>query len=443
MFPTDYDDLQGSVDLTIRIALLWALSVVDHPEFIMKSLLPVRPSRTYSIVFLAFTALTTHSVFAGPISEAEALARAASVPDAMALDVANRDAATADAQAVRRFENPEIHVSRERVSGSLGTETELTADITQPLGINGVTGRLRAAAQAEAQAVEADITRGRAVRAAEVRKSYAECAASTERLTILIGQDARLREVERIISLRAGVGDAAGYDLRRVRLEARSVSVQKALADGEVRATCATLSRLTSEPDARPREPLFALLQPIRPALEATNSRSDLEAQRYRVSAAEAQAGAARRQRIPDLAVGAGYKRISEGGLSASGATISLAIKLPIFNGNGASRAADARKRAAEADLALSSSAIAAEREAAFARAVAAYEAAILAQSSAEDASRVADIADAAYQGGETDITDLIDGYRAAAEAQTAAVEIAERAAKARAEHLLAQQGEE
>lgn len=408
----------------------------------MKLLLPAHRSRAYSIFFLACTALSTPA-FAGPLSEAEALARAAALPETTALDMATGDAAKAEAQALRRFENPELHVGRERVSGSLGTETELTAEVTQPLGINGATGRLRAAALAEAQAVDADITRRKAVRAAEVRKAYAECGAATERFTILGEQDARLREVERIISLRARAGDAAGYDMRRVRIEARSVTAQKAIADGEVRATCATLSRLTGEPDARPNEPLFALLQPIRPALETANDRSDLQAQRYRVTAAEAQTDAARRQRIPDLAVGAGYKRISEGGLSASGPTISLGIKLPIFSGNGASRAAEARKRAAEAELALSATTIAAERDAAFARADAAYEAARLAQNSAEDANRIADIADAAYQGGETDITDLIDGYRAGAEARTAAIDIAERALKARADHLLAQEGEE
>ena len=409
----------------------------------MKSLLPVRRPRAYSIFILACTALTTPA-FAGPLSEAEALARATVLPETTALDTATGDAAKAEAQAVRRFENPEFHIGRERVSGSLGTETELTAEVTQPLGINGATGRLRAAAQAEAQAVDADITRRKAVRAAEVRKAYAECGAATERFTILTEQDARLREVERIISLRARVGDAAGYDLRRVRLEARSITAQKTLADGEVRAACATLSRLTGEPDARPIESLFALLQPARPALETANDRSDLEAQRYRVTAAEAQADAARRQRIPDLAVGAGYKRISEGGLSASGPSISLGIKLPIFSGSAASRAAEAKKRAAQAELALSSATIAAERDAAFARADAAYEAAMLAQNSADDASRITDIADAAYQGGETDIIDLIDGYRAGAEARTTAIDIAERALKARAEHLLAQEeGEE
>lgn len=410
----------------------------------MKSLSPVRRPRNFYALFFACTALSAQAAYAGPLSEAEALARAAARPEAVAFDTATGDAAQADAQAVLRFENPELHVGRERVSGSLGTETEWTAEVTQPIGINGATGRLRAAAQAEAQAVDADIIRRKAIRLAEVRKAYAECAAASERAVILSEQDARLSEVERIIFLRERAGDAAGYDLRRVRLEARSVAAQNALADGEVRAACVTLSQLTGESDARANEPLHALLKPARAALEAGAGRSDLDAQRYRVSAAEAQAEAARRQRLPDLTVGAGYKRISEGGLSSTGPSVSLGIKLPIFSGGAASRATEARKRAAQAEFALSTAAIAAERDAAFARADVSYEAAKLAQGSAEDARRIADIADAAYQGGETDITDLIDGYRAGADAQIAAIDLAERALKARADHLLAQEeGEE
>ncbi len=409
----------------------------------MKSLLPARRARAFAVMLFACTALTGQLAQAGPLSEAEATVRADALPQAGALDTATADAARADAEAIRRFDNPELHVGRERISGSLGTETELTAEITQPLGINGARGRLRAAAQAEARAVDADIARRKAVRLAEVRKAYAECGGATERAAVLGEQDARLREVERIISLRAGAGDAAGYDLRRVRLEARGVTAQKTLADGEARASCATLSRLTGEPEARPSDPLFELLRPARPALESGAGRSDLVAMRYRVAAAEAQADAARRQRLPDLAVGAGYKRVSEGGFSASGPTVALGIRLPIFSGGAASRAAEARKRAAEAELALAGASIAAERDAAFARAEASHEAAMLAQGSAEDARRIADIADAAYQGGEAGITELIDGYRAGAEARIEAIDLAERALKARADHILAQEGEE
>ena len=216
----------------------------------MKSLLPVCRPRTFSVLLFACTALTAQTAYAGPLSEDEALARAAALPETAALDTATGDAAKADAQAVRRFENPELLIARDRVSGSLGTETEWTAEVTQPLGINGANGRLRAAAAAaaEAQAVDADITRRKAIRLAEVRKAYAECGAAGERAAILTEQDRRLREVERIISLRARAGDAAGYDLRRVRLETHGVAAQKTLADGEVRAACATLSRLSETP---------------------------------------------------------------------------------------------------------------------------------------------------------------------------------------------------
>lgn len=410
----------------------------------MKSLLPVRRRRAFSALLLACALLPAHIAHAGPMTEAEALARAAALADAAAFDTATRDAASAEAQTVRRFDNPELHVGRERVSGPLGTETEWTAEVTQPLGINGANGRLRAAAAAEARAVDADIIRRQAMRLAEVRKAYAECGAAAERVAVIGEQMQRLAEVERIIGLRAGAGDAAGYDLRRARLEAGSISAAKALADGEVRAACAALSRLTGEPDARASEPLMTLLQPVRPALTGANGRSDLTAQRYRVNAAEAQAEAARRQRLPDLALGAGYKRISEGGLSASGPVLALGVKLPIFNGGGAAaRAAEARKRAATAELALASAAVAAERDAAFARAEAAYDAAQIAARSADDAARITEIADAAYQGGETDITDLIDGYRAGAEARIAAIDHAERALQARADHLLAHEGDE
>lgn len=410
----------------------------------MKSMLPARHGRAFPALLLASTLLPAHIAHAGPLTEAEALARAAALPDNAALDTATSDAANADALAVRRFDNPELHLGRERVSGALGAETEWTAEVTQPLGINGANGRLRAAAAAEAQAVDADIIRRKAMRLAEVRKAYAECGATAERAAVIGQQAQRLAEVERIIGLRAGAGDAAGYDLRRVRLEAASISAAKALAEGEVRAACAALSRLTGEAEARASEPLVALLQPVRPALMRETGRSDLTAQRYRVNAAEAQAEAARRQRLPDLALGAGYKSISEGGLSASGPVLALGVKLPIFNGGGAAaRAADARKRAAAAELALASAAVAAERDAAFARAEAAYDAAQIAARSADDAARITEIADAAYQGGETDITDLIDGYRAGAEARIAAIDHAERALKACADYLLAQEGDE
>jgi len=401
-----------------------------------------RHAHRHLIFLLGCAVVAPSAVYAGPLTEAEALSRAVALPETNAFDQATQEAADAEATAIRRFENPELHLARERVSGPLGSETEWGAELTQPLGINGASGRLRAAARAESLAITADISRRKATRIADVRKAYAQCGAAAEKAAAQKELDDRLAAIERIIGLRARAGDAAGYDLRRVRLEARMIAAERILADGEVVASCATLSRLTGEAEARTGERLSLLLQPSRPLLDGQN-RSDLEAQRHRVAAAEASAEAARRQRLPDLAIGAGYKRIEEGGTAADGPTLSIGLKLPLFgNGGAKARAAEARKRAAEAELALSTATVLAERDAAFARAEAAYDAALIAERSAEDATRVADISEAAYQGGETGITELIDGYRASAEARIAAIELAERALVARADHLLAQEGE-
>ena len=201
--------------------------------------------------------------------------------------------------------------------------------MTQPIGINGATDgfarRLRRKRRRLMPTLPGAKRSGSPTCARPMQNAVRQASA----LAILTEQDARLREVERIIGLRAGAGDAAGYDLRRVRLEARSVTAQKALGDGEVRAACATAIRglpgnLMPAPASR-SSPCSGLHGP---RCNAATGRSDLAAQRYRVTSAEAQADAARRQRLPDLAVGAGYKRVSEGGLSASGPTISLGTQV-------------------------------------------------------------------------------------------------------------------
>lgn len=391
------------------------------------------------VLCLSAAAAPWSAALAGSLSEAEAIARALARPEAQALDAAEQREAEAKALAVPRFDNPELTASRERVSGASGTETEWQLGVTQTIGLNGARASARRAAQAEAQAVGADIARRREQRIAEVRRAYAECRAAEERQTVLAEHAGRLRRVERSISLRQRAGDASGYDLRRIRVESRSIEARQALANGELQASCTSLARLTGEPDARASGPL--LPEPSA-AGAATPNRADIAARMHRAEAAEAAASAARRRQIPDVALGAGYKRIEEAGASASGPALSLGVRLPIFSSGAAERrAAEARAQAVQAELALARANVAAERTAAAMRAEAAREAAEIALRTAEDARRIAEIADAAYQGGEMGITELVDGYRASSEAQLAAIDHAERARIARIQFDLAQGG--
>jgi cobalt-zinc-cadmium efflux system outer membrane protein len=405
----------------------------------MKSLCYARRPRHLSVLLFACTALGAHTAHAGALTEAEAERRALALPAAGALDAAQQAEADANVQTVRRFDNPELMVSRERVSGTIGVETEWQVGATQSVGLNGARGSSRRALEQEAQAVGADIGRRRELRLAEVRIAYAACRAASERLLVLDDHAVQLGRIERAIGLRAAVGDAALYDLRRVRLEVQSVEAKRALAEGEIRASCAQLSALTGEPDARASEPLRL----VAPTLTVGDgSRADLDARRYRIDSATSSADAARQRQLPDLTVGVGYKRIDDGVGSAGGPALSLGVRVPLFGNGGAERrAAEARRSALEADLTLAQTRVSAERDAAFARAEAAFNAATIAVRGAEDARRVATTAEAAYEGGETQITDLVDGYRASSEARIEAIDHSERAAVARAQLQLAQGG--
>jgi cobalt-zinc-cadmium efflux system outer membrane protein len=387
-------------------------------------------------------ALVAAPLAAQPVGEVEAVDAALAQGDFAALGEAERAAAEARVRAIPIFDNPEASMTRERVSGSAG-ESETQIGVTQPIDISGRRASLRQAARAESRAVSADVNRRRQERIAETREAYAGCAASTDKAAIAERFVVRLREAERVVDLRTRAGDTAGYDLRRLRVEARSAEAELRLAQGEVNAQCMTLARLTGLAGARPNLSLAAML-PASPATAAAraaaSSRQDILAREARVEAAVAEVSAAQRARIPDLSVGLGYKRISNDEGSAGGPTVALGVRLPVFNNGGAALAeARARQRVREAELRLERRKVEASIEAAAARAAAATEAALEAREAADDAARLGTIAEAAYQGGETGVVELVDAYRTARDAELNIVELAERAVKATVAQSLAE----
>jgi cobalt-zinc-cadmium efflux system outer membrane protein len=384
-------------------------------------------------------ALAAAPLLAAPITESEAIDRALARPEFTALGEANRDEAQARIAGIRRFDNPEASVSRERISGSGRSETELQAGVTQPVDLSGARSALRAAARAEAGAVDADTARRRQERMADVRRAFVGCAASTDKARISSEFITRLREAERVVTARTRAGDTAGYDLRRLRVEARTAEAQGKLAAGEVAAECAALSRLAGEPDARPAEPIAAIALRATPT-SAPETRPDILAREQRVLAASQQVRAAQRARLPEIAVGLGYKRVTADEGSAGGPVVSLGARIPLFNnGSAAIAEARARQRAREAELGLARREAEAAIAVAEARTDAAIAAARAAQGAAGDAARLGPIAEAAYEGGETGVVELVDAYRTARDAELEIIELLERAARARIDLELAQ----
>lgn len=379
---------------------------------------------------------------ARPLTESEAISSALEQGDFAALGEGERAAAEARVRAIPRLDNPEANISRESVSGPAGNETEWQAGVTQPLDISGRRSSLRRAAQAEAEAVSADVARRRQQRIAEVREAYAGCAAASEKVAIAERYSARLREAERIVTLRTRAGDTAGYDLRRLRVEARSAEAELRIARGESAAECSALAGLTGIVDARPAVPLARLVPafPASAARAAAASRQDILARQARAAAAEAEARAARQARIPDLSVGLGYKRLSNEAGSAGGPVAAVGVRIPLFSsGRAAADEARARQRVREAELALARREAEASIAVAAARASAAVSAAGEARQAADDAARLSTIAETAYQGGETGVIELIDAYRTGRDAELDIVELTERAVRATIAQSLAE----
>lgn len=389
--------------------------------------------------FIILAALAgTGPLAAQPLTESQAIDRALAQPELRLLGEANRAEAEARIAGVRRFDNPEVEVSRESVSGDDRDETEWRLGVVQPIDISGRRSRLRAAARAELGAVAYDTARRRQELIGQVRRAYASCAAAVEKVRITAGFVERLREAERIVSARAGAGDAAVYDLRRLRVEARAAEARTALQEGEVRAACATLAALTGHAEARPTASLALLAAGLRPVASAA-IRPDLAARQQRLAAASEQVRAAERARLPDLAVGVGVLHVQSNGGSATGPAVSLGMRVPLFDGGGPAIAeARARLRAREAELGLARREVDAAVAAAQARSTAALEAAERAQSAAEDARRLGPIAEAAYRGGEGGVVELVDAFRAARDAELEIVDHLERALLARVELDLA-----
>lgn len=388
----------------------------------------MRVASITSIIALSFAAMPVAAQ--QTIDEAVAIERALAREGIVARDEANRAGAEAEIDMIGPLENPDVEASYEGGGG----ETEWQLRLVQPIDLSGRRGALRDAARAEAAAVDADIDRRRQLLVSDVRTAFVQCAAATAELDIWQRYTDELTEAERVSSARAEAGDTAVYDVRRVRVEQRSAQAQLARANGEKVAGCAALSSLTGIEELQVE--LSAITQVE--SAPISNERPDILAQEQRVLAASQRVSAARRSRLPQIAVGAGVRAVDDGISTAYGPALSLGVSLPIWNGGGAAvRREQALLAARENELMIARRQAEAEVEAASARRSATREAAITAAGARDDAGRLGTIADTAYQAGEIGVVELLDAYEAARDADLSVIALALEAALAAIEYDL------
>lgn len=358
------------------------------------------------------------------VTEQEFLAAVEGSRPATAALTGERDLAAAEVLRASLLPNPGFAASEE---GLGGTARETTAEMTWTPPLDGRRALRREAAESGLAAAERRVAAARLRLRLDLRAAYAGWAFAAERRDLLAAHVARVGALAERERARAGAGEIPGLAARRLALEAAQARAD--LGRAEARLAAARAEVAAWHPGLPPKARPTPLQTPAAPAVAPDlASRADLSAREREVERAETL------RRLSDRileapALGVGWKRVADDAADASGAVVSVSWTLPLFDRRQADRQeAEARLAMARAELDLARTRAAAES----AGALAAYErlrteAAAAGHAIAETEEMLTGAA-AAYQLGESGLTDFLDTLRAALTARIAALEIREAA---------------
>ena len=341
-------------------------------------------------------------------------------PAAVAL-TGERELAAAEAIRASLLANPAIEASIDDAA------RETVAGVTWTPPVDGRRALRREAAEKGLAAAESRLEAARLRLRLDLRTTYAGWAFAWERRGLLAAHLARVGELAERARARAQAGEIPGLAARRFTLEEVQARADLGRAEARLAATWGALAAWIPEipPDARPGP---IPLPPAAGAVADPGSRSDLAAREREVERAEAlRRLSARIFEAP--ALGLGWKRIEDRSSEASGPVVSAGWTVPLFDRRQADRReAEARLSTARAELEVARVRAQAER----AGALAAYgrlrvEAAEADRAVAGTGDLLAGAA-AAYQLGESGLTDLLDTLRAALAARMTALEVRDAA---------------
>jgi len=374
-------------------------------------------------------AQTSPPVAAEPVlTLAEALARAGATSPAQEAAHANVRAAEAQRRVAGLRPNPALEVQSENIAGTgiyQGLRSsETTVGLSLPLELGGKRGARVARADALLGRAALDAEIARADLQLRVTQAYTEAAAARRRLEVAREQGRIAADALNAARVRVAAGRASPLEERRADVARITAEGAEERAVRTAAVTANTLGRLLGTTVAAVDLAWFDRIEGMGPEA-AVDTRSTLAAAAARadLSAADAQVRLARSQRIPDLTVSAGARRLEQSNDVA--AVIGVSIPLALFNGGRAAvdvstaqRAqADALRRLAllDAEQAVASAHAEAENAATTARAMAGP-----ALAAAREAARIARIG---YREGKFGQLDLLDAERTLAETRAAAID--------------------
>ncbi len=377
-----------------------------------------------------------------PLTEAEAVRRGLVRPDLADLEVGRVESAKADATAAGMPPNPTLGYTRDRKGGTPDS-TEETWQLSQTFDVSGRRGLRREAAEIRVEAAYAGNNLRRGELAAEIRHRFHEALFKQETVRATEIWTQRFSRVERIVDKLARAGEASGYDRRRLARERQTAEARLSNVKADLDRAAERLAALLGT-SGKAAETVTGVLLPSAPpqlenALSRIDRRPDLQALARRAEAADLDGRAASRGWVPDVTLGVGPKRIDNGVTRENGTAISVSIPLTVFDRQQAGQ----QRAAAEALNARGELSFARARAEGDLRGLHRQVERLVAASADYRARAVGEsadllrIAEAAYQGGESTLLELLDAYRGALEAEMTALDLEWKARQARIDYDL------
>jgi outer membrane protein, heavy metal efflux system len=324
-----------------------------------------------------------------------------------------------------------------KYTGATG-ESETMIGLAMPVELGGKRRRRIELAQAELEAVEAEVANRERQLASDLRSNYGEALAALRELEILENLNSLDIQTTRFVQARVNEGETAPIELNLLRVEVDRLRSRRALVEGQLKAALIRLQSLAGIP---PLEPLRLREELVTPGLPAPppsiaaaidialRNRPDLRLARLHEVVAQAGLSLARATGAPDLTAFSRYTLArSDYQDSPVGVrndrdnllTFGVTIGIPVFNRNqGAKAEAAAAISQARSRREFAEAVVRSEVESAYAR----YEAARAAVTTFEQGviSRSNDnirVVRAAYELGQFSITDLINEQRRLVDSQ-------------------------
>lgn len=343
----------------------------------------------------------------------DTLALARTYQPELAAVAAETAAADADAEQAGAWPNPAAFLRIEGAprNGDMWAGSQRILGLSQELPLSGRAGASRAVAAAKADQVrESGVLAGRAIDA-RVRTAFAIAMHAQDALALREETVAVTRHLHHLVSRRTEAGDASVADRRRARMELGVAEADLLRAHAEVRTARAELAAAVGS-DVVITAMLVgpgtvdASVPSLIDLLDTVQATPRVRLASGLVTEQEARVTEASRLRWPDLAVEAGLRTAPDGDRFDAG----IRLSLPLFDRGGArvsaaradAVAATHRHRAAERDVVAQVHDAHADLSAAVAE-LTVYDEIVVPEASAALRS-----AEAAYEAGDADLTDVM-----------------------------------